>query len=197
LIDPDSISVMGSHFVGDVGSGCAHGDVGAVGAKLLHGDGTLQHGGHVYHGEFMHACFGWPGDHPGPHRMLAIERECSGVTAAALMTSRDVFDAVGGLPDDLPLHFNDVDFCVSIRRAGRRILWTPHASWYHFEGRSRSRGASMAEWRRAASRWPGGVPHDPYANPNLAPKRADWLELPGHSGAPPYEIGADGSVVWG
>jgi hypothetical protein len=129
--------------------------------------------------------------------MMAIERECSGVTAAALMTSRAVFDEVGGMPEDLPLHFNDVDFCVSVRSTGRRILWTPHASWYHFEGKTRSRGATMAEWARVAGRWPGADPVDPYSNPNLTPKRADWLELPGRSGAPPYVVDADGIKRWG
>ena len=159
-------------------------------------DGTLQHGGHVYHHEFMHALIGYPGDHPGPHRMLAVERECAGVTAAALMTSAEVLDEVGGFPDDLPLHFNDVDFCVAVRETGRRILWTPYASWYHFEGRTRRRGATMEEWRRAAGSFPGGEPIDPYANPNLAPKRSDWLELPGRSGAPPYYLDAAGVKRW-
>ncbi|NNE13045.1 MAG: glycosyltransferase [Ilumatobacter sp.] len=193
LIQPESIGVMAAHLQHPGAGETAHGGVGAVGAKLLYADGTLQHGGHVYHGEFMHAFLGWPGDHPGPQRMLAIERECSGVTAAALMTTRAVFDAVGGFPEDLPLHFNDVEFCLAVRATGRRILWTPHACWYHFEGRSRDRGASMAEWDRVASNWwPDGVPFDPYANPNLAPKRPDWLELPGRSGAPPYFVDDEG-----
>lgn len=194
LIEPESVSVMLGllHAAGDPA-----GEVGAVGAKLLYPDGTLQHGGHVYHHELMHAFLGWDGDHPGPQRMLAIERECAGVTAAALMTTRAVLDEVGGFPEDLPLHFNDVDVSISIRATGRRILWTPHASWYHFEGRTRDRGATMEEWRRIARRFPTGVPEDPYANPNLAPKRADWLELPGRSGAPPYVIDADGVKRWG
>ena len=194
LIEPESVSVM----LGLLAStDDPAGEVGVVGAKLLYPDGTLQHGGHVYHHEFMHAFVGWDGDHPGPQRMLAVERECAGVTAAALMTTRTVFDAVGGFPEDLPLHFNDVDFCVSVRESGRRIIWTPHACWYHFEGRTRDRGATMAEWERVARRFPGGEPTDPYANPNLVPKRSDWLERPGRSGAPPYVIDADGTKRWG
>lgn len=194
LIAPESVSVMLGLLDSDDDPA---GPVGAVGAKLIYPDGTLQHGGHVYHHEFMHAFIGWDGEHPGPQRMLAIERECAGVTAAALMTTRTVFDAVGGFPEDLPLHFNDVDFCLSVRETGRRIIWTPHACWYHFEGRTRDRGATMEEWERVARRFPGGEPTDPYANPNLVPKRSDWLELPGRSGAPPYFIDADGDRRWG
>lgn len=193
LIESESIGAMLSLL--DEGAD-PFGSVGAVGAKLLYSDGTLQHGGHLYHGEFMHALIGWPGDHAGPQRMMAIERECAGVTAAALMTTRAVFESVGGFPEDLPLHFNDVDFCVSVRERGHRILYTPHASWYHFEGKSRSRGATIDEWNRVASRWPSGVPADPYANPNLVPKRSDWLELPGLEGAPPYFFDESGEKRW-
>ena len=197
LIERDSVHTM----LGLLHSGSAGapglGDVGVVGAKLLYGDGTLQHGGHVYHGEFMHALLGYPGEHPGPGRMLAVEREVAGVTAAALLVTRAVFDAAGGFPEDLPLHFNDVDFCLAVRALGHRILWTPHAAWYHFEGKSRSRGATMEEWNRVARRWwPEGVPHDPYSNPNLTPKRDDWLELPGRSGAPPYYYDDAGTKRW-
>ena len=75
-------------------------DVGMVGAKLLFEDGTLQHGGHLYHGTISHALLGWPGAHPGPHRMLAVERECAGVTAAAALLRRDVFNGIGGMNTD-------------------------------------------------------------------------------------------------
>lgn len=197
LIERDSVkNMLGLLHAGSAGAPGA-GDVGAVGAKLLYGDGTLQHGGHVYHGEFVHALLGYPGGHPGPGRMLAVEREVAGVTAAALLVTRAVFDAAGGFPDDLPLHFNDVDFCLAVRALGHRILWTPHAAWYHFEGRSRSRGATLEEWTRVAARWwPDGVPHDPYSNPNLIPKRDDWLELPGRSGAPPFYVDEAGTKRW-
>lgn len=194
LIAPGSIDRMASLLADPVD--VAHGSVAAVGAKLLYADGTLQHGGHVYHGEFMHAFIGWSGDHPGPQRMLSIERECAGVTAAALMTARAHFESVGGFPEDLPLHFNDVDFCLALRALGHRIIWTPNASWYHFEGSSRDRGATMGEWNRVAGRWADHTPADPYSNPNLTPRRSDWLELPGRSGAPPYLIEDDGAVIW-
>lgn len=198
LIAPDSVSVMLGLLGAGAGAGAdPAGPVGAVGAKLLYPDGTLQHAGHVYHHEFMHAFIGWDGEHPGPQRMLAVERECAGVTAAALMTTRSVLDEIGGFPDDLPLHFNDVDVSLSIRATGRRILWTPYACWYHFEGRTRDRGATMEEWTRVAQRFPDGRPTDPYAHPHLVPRRSDWLERPGRSGAPPYVIDADGVKRWG
>jgi O-antigen biosynthesis protein len=173
LIAADSIAHMAG-FLRDH-EDLPHGAVGAVGARLLYSDGTLQHGGHVYSHQFMHACIGWTGDSPGPDLVLASPRECSGVTAAALMVPKRVFEEVGGFPEALPLHFNDVAFCLSVRDTGRRVLWTPHASWYHFEGKTRDRSATMDEYRYIESRWPEIIHRDPYYNPNLASRRSDWV----------------------
>ena len=90
-------------------------DVGMVGAKLLFEDGTLQHGGHLYHGTISHALLGWSGAHPGPHRMLAVERECAGVTAAAALLRRDVFNGIGGMNTDFAVNYNDGEFRIEDR----------------------------------------------------------------------------------
>ena len=171
-------------------------DVGLVGAKLLYADGTLQHGGHVYNDTIDHAFRGWPGDHPGTNRLLAVERECSGVTAAAAMLRREVFDEVGGMSEELPVNYNDVDLSLRIRAAGHRVVWTPHACWWHFEGQSFDHPIDAAEIAVIGRDWSDEIVHDPYYNPNLAPGRTDWLERPGRSGAPPYTELADGRVVW-
>lgn len=171
-------------------------DVGMVGARLLYSDGTLQHGGHVYNHTISHALLGWPGDHPGPHRYLAVERECSGVTAAAALLRRDVFDSVGGMNVDLPTNYNDVDLSLRTRQAGYRIVWTPHACWWHFESRTFDHPIDATEIAYIEREWGEQIRHDPYYNPNLQPGRTDWLERPGRSGAPPYVRLDDGAVVW-
>ena len=172
-------------------------DVGMVGAKLLFEDGTLQHGGHLYHGTISHALLGWPGNHPGPHRMLAVERECAGVTAAAAVLRRSVFNRVGGMNTDLAVNYNDVDLSLTLRASGHRIVWTPHACWYHFEQRTFEHPVDAAEITAIQRRWGDAMRTDPYSNQNLAPGRTDWLELPLRSGAPPYERLADGRISWG
>ena len=171
--------------------------IGMVGAKLLFDDGRLQHGGHVYNGMISHALLDWPGDHPGPYRLLCVERECAGVTAAAALVRREVFDAVGGMNEDFAVNYNDVDFSMRIRQAELRIVWTPHACWYHFEQRSGSHPIDPDEIRMIQELWTAQLERDPYYNPNLSPGRCDWLELPLRSGAPPYEVLADGKVSWG
>lgn len=176
LVDPDALGEMVS-LLGtvDPASGAR---VGAVGARLLFEDGTLQHAGHVYQEHPLHACVGWPGDHPGPGRRLWATRECSGVTAAAVLTDRSTFDEVGGFPVDFPLDFNDVAFCLAVRAAGHRIVWTPHATWHHFEGRTRERGPRADEYAGLHARWGTALDVDPYYHPDLEPRRADWLERP-------------------
>lgn len=181
LIEPDSIGELVGLLADD--------DVAMAGGKLLFEDGTLQHGGHVYHHDLMHICFGWSGDSPGPWplRPLAVARECSGVTAAASLLKRSVFDEVGGFPEALPLNYNDVDLCLKIRDLGHRIVWTPWASWYHFESRTRDSVLQPEEYQFINQRWHTEINNDPYYNVNLAPNRNDWLERPLRSGAPPIE----------
>lgn len=57
-----------------------------------------------------------------------VVHNVSGVTGACLMTRRDVFDAVGGFDaENFPTCCGDVDFCLKVRRAGYRIVFTPYA----------------------------------------------------------------------
>lgn len=178
LIAPGSLEAMAALFADPVPPGSI-GAVGAVGARLLFDDGTLQHAGHVYNEQPLHAFLAWPGDHPGPGHRLMVTRECSGVTAAALMVDRATFDAVGGFPEDFPLDYNDVAFCLAVRRSGRRILWTPEAAWFHFEGRTRQRGPREDEWARLRGQWGPQLDVDPYHHPDLEVRRGDRLERVG------------------
>jgi hypothetical protein len=95
------------------------------------------------------------------------------------------------------VNYNDVDFSLRVRASGRRIIWTPHASWYHFEQQSGEHPILDEEILTVQQLWGRDIDVDPFYNPNLAPGRTDWLELPLRSGAPPYEVLPDGRVSWG
>jgi GT2 family glycosyltransferase/glycosyltransferase involved in cell wall biosynthesis len=181
LITPDAIETMVAHLEDD--------SVGMVGPKLLFADGTVQDGGHVYNRHLLPGLVGWHGESMGPWQLrpLAVEREVSGVTAAAAMVRRDLFDQVGGFDESMPVNFNDVDFSLKIRATGRRIVWTPHASWYHFESQTRPPTATPAEFDAIEARWAHEIAHDPYYNPNFASYRSDWVERPLRSGEPMIE----------
>lgn len=171
LVAPDAIAVMAALALDP--------DVGSVGAKLLFSDGTLQHGGHVYNGDPYHIFFKGSSEDPGPFSMLSIERECIGVTAAALMIRPEVFDEVGGFSVDFDNNFNDVDFALKLQEAGYHAVWSPFAVLYHFESVTRDPAVTSHEYDLLHRRWSHRLDGDRYSNPNLEPKRYDWVERGG------------------
>jgi GT2 family glycosyltransferase len=137
-------------------------DVGAVGARLLFEDGTLQHAGHTYRTSLDHVAFGQPGDAPGRGDILRRRREVAGVTAACMLTPASVFDEVGGFTTLLPRNYNDVDYCMKLRHAGYRVVYEPSAALYHFESRSRVAGIEPGEVELIQRRWLSQLVADPY-----------------------------------
>jgi GT2 family glycosyltransferase len=153
----------------------AESDVGVVGARLLYADGTLQHGGLLLNEQPLHIFRGFAGDDPGPFGLLEIDREVSAVTGACMLTPRAVFDEVGGLPEQFRVAFNDLDYCLRVRGTGRRVIWTAHATLFHFESQSRRPDAEQHEVDLLYSTWHDELHADPYGNVAFAPKQAVWL----------------------
>jgi GT2 family glycosyltransferase/glycosyltransferase involved in cell wall biosynthesis len=144
--------------------------VGAVGAKLLFRDGTVQHGGIVtgYHDATAgHAFKNMPADSEGYLWYLKVARECAGVTAACLLTPRALFLEQGGLNEKaFSVAYNDVDYCYRLANCGYRCVMCPDATLYHDEGKSRGFGDNPAELAELRRRYRGRT--DPYYNPNLS-----------------------------
>ncbi|HIE1295021.1 MULTISPECIES: glycosyltransferase family 2 protein [Burkholderia] len=176
-IEPGWLSEMVSHALRP--------DIGAVGAKLLYGDGFIQHAGVVMGigGFASHAHRLYPATHPGYAGRACLVQNFSAVTGACLVMRRDVFRAVGGFDEDnLPVAFNDVDLCLRVREAGYRVLWTPYAVLHHYESYSRG-DDQMSPEKRARfnreknfmlSRWKTDLLNDPYYNQNLTLDREDF-----------------------
>jgi len=154
-------------------------DVGAVGARLLFPDGRLQHMGVVLGigGGACHIFSGHPGHSPGYFGSAWVIRNYSAVTGACCMTRRDVFESLGGFDERFATDFNDVDYCLRVRAQGLRIVATPFAKLYHFEGAtfgSREHVVNPAEIAALSERWGGVIAHDPYYNPNLTRTALDY-----------------------
>lgn len=115
--------------------------VGVVGAKLLYSNGTIQHAGVMLEEKRLaiHAFRTWKeekADFENP-------KEWSAVTAACMMTKKDLFLELGGFDEtNLPIAYNDVDYCLRVREKGYKVLCTPHAKLYHFESASRKADAN-------------------------------------------------------
>jgi len=152
-------------------------DVGAVGAKLLYSDGTIQHAGVVLNlgGLAQHAFRCAPKDVPGVPRLADLPRSCSALTGACLMVPRRVFDGIGGFDENLRVVLNDIDLCLRIRERGYQVVYTPHSLLYHYEGASRGRLHPPPDEERFLQRWGSQVAQvDPFYSPNLTDKRDDW-----------------------
>ncbi len=158
--------------------------IGCVGAKLLYPDDTIQHAGlgfgHLSLAAHMHKNF--PVANPGYMGRLVYAHDVYGVTGACLMVRREVYEAVGGLDESFAVAFNDVDFCVRVRKAGYQNLFTPFAMLYHYESKSRGldespekRARFVSEVTRFQTRWKAELAAgDPCLNPNFDIDRDDF-----------------------
>jgi GT2 family glycosyltransferase len=169
VIESEWLTIMAEHV--------QRREVGAVGARLLYPNDTVQHAGVVLGvgGIAEHAFRHFPADAPGVSRQLQVTRNYSSVTGACLLTRREVFEEVGGFDEErLPVTFSDVDLCLKMRRAGYLIVYTPFAKLYHHESASRRRSVEALETEVMRERWPEYLERDPYYNPNLSRERADF-----------------------
>lgn len=151
--------------------------VGAVGAKLYFPDGRLQHVGVVLgvNGIAAHSFHQGSGQLPGYFGSTLGPRNYSAVTGACLMTRRAVFDEMGGFNEALAIDFNDIDYCLRLRRAGYRVVYTPHAELFHHESGShgaRTWNPAEAEYMRET--WADVLARDPYYNQNLTRDFPDY-----------------------
>jgi glycosyltransferase involved in cell wall biosynthesis len=137
--------------------------VGMVGPMLLLADGRIQSAGHHYAPTPFNLGNGAPADDPGPHALFAIAGERTGVTAACAGIRRSVYVEMGGLSEQFPNCYNDVDLGFKLLDAGYRIVWTPHASLFHFESQTRTTTETPQEARELELRWAQRLGNDPFA----------------------------------
>lgn len=177
LINND-VEVINSDWLSEMISLAVLPEVGAVGAKLIYPDNRVQHGGVVLGvgGIANHFCHLLPRSASGYFGRNQLTSSVSAVTGACLVVRKSVYDEVGGLDEtNLPVAFNDVDFCLRVLERGFRNVWTPHAELYHHE--SVSRGPDNAprkvdrfqkEVDYMRRRWAAKLASDPFYNPNFS-----------------------------
>ncbi|KAB2930666.1 MAG: glycosyltransferase [Candidatus Contendobacter sp.] len=143
--------------------------VGAVGALLRYKDGKVQHAGvvHGMDGLCDHAFKLTRRGDNGYLSYIAMARDCAAVTAACMLTPRRLFLEMGGFDtDQFAVAYNDPDYCYRLRDRGYRVVYTPDAELFHFEGQTR--GFSDKPREIAAYRKRFKAFEDPYLNPNLS-----------------------------
>jgi GT2 family glycosyltransferase len=182
---------------------CQREDVGAVGARLLYQDDTIQHAGVVvgFGGIAGHTFIGLHrAENSYFHRAMCAQ-DYSAVTAACIMTKKVLFDQVEGFTEELAVAFNDIDFCMKIRSLGKLVVYNPYALLYHYESKSRGledTPEKVARFNREiaifAKRWPDILRNgDPYYNPNLTLRKSNFAlrDLKKEKIGEPYKLELD------
>jgi glycosyltransferase involved in cell wall biosynthesis len=158
--------------------------VGTVGARLLHGDRSVQHAGVVLGiGNFnggpgiaAHFAQGETAGNMGYFQHSVLTRSVSANSAACMALRRELFLSVGGFDaENLAVEYNDVDLCLRLSERGWRHVWTPFAELFHQEGVSRGNDQAPADIARSfrenlymRKKWGRVLDQDPYYNANFS-----------------------------
>ncbi|MCX6752832.1 MAG: glycosyltransferase [Candidatus Nomurabacteria bacterium] len=163
-------------------------EVGAVGAKLLYFNDTIQHAGVVLGlGIASHPFKKYNLNSHGYAGFLDVIRNYSAVTGACLLTKKSLFLEVGGFDEvNLPIAYNDVDFCLKLRQKNYLIVYTPYSILYHYESLSRGFDEDLKfknpeKYKRVLfernymeNKWKEVIEKDTYYNINLTKEREDF-----------------------
>jgi len=152
-------------------------EIGAVGARLLYPDNSVQHAGILFNweGVALHDGRNEPRWRAGPGRRWQVSRAVGAVTGAFLAVRRQVFEASAGFDEiRLPVGNSDIDFALKLRARGLKILWTPSITLRHFESKTRGidffdtekQARHDAERKVMEERWGAALQVDPGVNPH-------------------------------
>ena len=174
----DDTQILTTDWLFELSVNAIRRDIGAVGAKLLYPNNTIQHAGVILGvgGVAGHAFKNMPADYNGQFNRANIPHNVSAVTGACLAVQRKKFHAVSGFDqENLSVAFNDVDLCLKLISEGFRNVFLPQVVLYHHE--SLTRGAENTEPKKKRfqkevdfmiKKWGKMLQNDRYFNPNFS-----------------------------
>lgn len=157
--------------------------IGAVGAKLIFEDNTIQHAGIIMGkgGLAGHAHYGKDRNFISHQFELKIPYDYSACTAACLMVEKKKYKEVNGLEEKLKVAFNDVDFNLKLLEKGYNNIFLPNVMLYHYESKSRGLDTTpekqkrfVQEWSFITNKWDKYIKHDKFYNDNFS-KDYDYM----------------------
>lgn len=123
-------------------------DTGAVGAKLLLSDGTMDHGcrrGFPTPSASFYYMLGFDKRHPenkkyGAYRLAYLSEdetaEVDVVSGAFLMLKKSLYSELGGFDEAFFMYGEDIDLCYRIKEKGKKVVFYPEATVLHLKGQS-------------------------------------------------------------
>ena len=117
-------------------------DIGAVGARIILPDGTLQEAGSIIWQDG--ACSGYArGENPSSSDVM-FQRDVDYCSGAFLLTPADVFLKMGGFDERFaPAYYEETDYCVRLWESGLRVVYDPDAVILHYEFGSSGGGEAV------------------------------------------------------
>lgn len=184
----NDIEIITQDWLEEMLGNCQRPEVGIVGARLYYPNNTIQHAGIVVGIDGIAANM-FPDlkrGQEGYYHKAALQLNYSAVTAACLMVSKEIYEKVHGLEEKLAVAFNDLDFCLRVRREGYLVVYNPFVEAYHYESRSRGQEDTKEKVQRFGEeiefirgRWMELIQKgDPYYNPNLSLKKCNYSLRP-------------------
>lgn len=177
LLLNNDVEIISENWIEEMLGICEQKNVGIVGAKLLYPDNSVQHAGVILGigGVAGHIHKNIKDSDPGYFSRAVIINNFSAVTAACMLVKIDIFDEVEGLDESFEVAFNDVDFCMKVRKKGYLVVYTPFAKLHHFESKSRGledtpekQRRFEGEIKRFKNKWHEELENgDPYFNKNF------------------------------
>lgn len=165
MLAPDSISEMVTLL--------ERNNVGAVGAKILFSNNSIQHAGIIVGltANSGHIFYRMDPDFTYGNRANCVT-SYSVVSSSCLMVKKSTYDAVSGFDESLPISLRDIDFCLKLRSLGQSVVYAPHAV-FHCRKTHKTTPTSQ-ESKLIRDKWP--LIHqqgDPYYNRNFSLERSD------------------------
>jgi len=169
----DDVEARDPYWLREMAQELVQPGVAAVGPKLLYPDGRIQHAGVVIGmgGIAGHAHKRLDDAGPAYFCRPHLTQRVSAVTGACMAVRLEEFLEAGMFDEGLPTAFNDIDFCLRLNRAGKKVVYTPWASLVHHESASRGPDTNTPEFAEAVRRmeltWGCSTFGDPHFNKNL------------------------------
>ena len=124
-----------------------HPDTGVLGCKLTDPDGTMQASARMLPGplnKILHIT-GLAARFPGSKFFGRVDytwwdhsepRTVGWVVGAYFLIRRETMEDIGVLDEQYFLYFEEIDYCLTARRAGWEVVFYPHAEIVHIGGQS-------------------------------------------------------------
>lgn len=126
--------------------------VGGVGGLLLTPEGLVQCAGHANAPRPHLYGVGQDPMNPALRSQLMTTRETGGISGACFAVRRTDYVEVGGMCEELPSSYNDVDLGFKLKELGKKLMYVPSIQFIHYESMSRDPTVGLEEsgliWRR-------------------------------------------------